>query len=291
MLNAAKARSGDRAEKPPFISGPLPAPPPDDVVLAELAAFFRDPVKGFYRALDFTLPWEVDGVEDAMPVDINALEEWTVGDRMLDDMLHGMEPAEARDAEWRRGTLPPGRLGWRKATEICEQAALLADAARGYRSEKADAVDVDIDLGGRRLTGTVSPVFGDRLVSVTYSKLAASTCCSRGFRCWRCTLTIRAATGRRSASAAPSGAPTPRVDTLRRPTESAVELLADLVAMYDQGRREPLPLPVRTSYAWADAVHTHGDPERAAGTAGGPTAIPVRMPSLRTSGPGASTHG
>ena len=136
VLNAAKARSGDRAEKPPFISGPLPAPPPDDVVLAELAAFFRDPVKGFYRALDFTLPWEVDGVEDAMPVDINALEEWTVGDRMLDDMLHGMEPDEARDAEWRRGTLPPGRLGWRKATEICEQAVLLADAARAYRSAK-----------------------------------------------------------------------------------------------------------------------------------------------------------
>ena len=68
-------------------------------------------------------------------------------------MLHGMEPAEARDAEWRRGTLPPGRLGWRKATEICEQAVLLADAARGYRSAKADAVDVDIDLGGRRIDG------------------------------------------------------------------------------------------------------------------------------------------
>ena len=117
-------------------------------MLADLVAFFRDPVKGFFRALDFTLPWEVDGVEDAMPVDINALEEWTVGDRMLDDMLRGMEPDEAREAEWRRGTLPPGQLGWRKATEICEQATLLADAARGYRSADADAVDVDIDLGG-----------------------------------------------------------------------------------------------------------------------------------------------
>ena len=49
-----------------------------------------------------------------MPVDIDALEEWTVGDRML----HGMELDQAREAEWRRGTLPPGRLGWRKATEI-----------------------------------------------------------------------------------------------------------------------------------------------------------------------------
>ena len=40
---------------------------------------------------------------------------------------------------------------------------------------------------------------------------------------------------------------------------------ADLVAIYDEGRREPLPLPIKTSYAWAEAVHTHGDPERSAG--------------------------
>ncbi len=52
---------------------------------------------------------------------------------------------------------------------------------------------------------------------------------------------------------------------MRSPSESPVELLADLVAMYDEGRREPLPLPVKTSYAWADTTHTHGDPVRIAG--------------------------
>ena len=172
VKRAARARSGERADRPPFISGPLPAPLADDVVLADLVGFFRDPVKGFFRALDFTLPWEVDGVEDAIPVDINALEEWGVGDRMLQDMLRGMDADQARQAEWRRGTLPPGNLGWRKANEICDQATLIADAARPYRDAEPDAVDVDIDLGtGRRLTGTVSPVYGDRLVSVTYSKL------------------------------------------------------------------------------------------------------------------------
>ena len=78
------------------------------MALADLAAFFRDPVKGFFRALDYTLPWEIDGVEDAMPVDINALEEWTVGDRMLRDMLDGMDPI-------RRGTPSGGAAPCRPA--------------------------------------------------------------------------------------------------------------------------------------------------------------------------------
>ncbi len=102
----------------------------EDVVLADLIGFFKDPVKGFFRALDYTLPWDVDGVDDAMPVDIDALEQWSVGDRMLGDMLRGMTADEARQAEWRRGTLPPGQLGWRKATEIRDQAnAAGADGA------------------------------------------------------------------------------------------------------------------------------------------------------------------
>ena len=266
VKRAALARAGDRAERPLFISGPLPAPPPDDVVLADLIAFFRDPVKGFFRALDYTLPWEVDGVEDAMPVDINALEEWTVGDRMLRDMLDGMDSDQARQAEWRRGTLPPGQLGWRKATEIRDQAALVAETARPYRDVELTAVDVDVDLGsGRRLTGTVSPVYGDRLVSVTYSKLDGRHL----LQPWIPLLALIAHAPGRDWSAISIGRPkrgtTPRVEKMSRPADSAVDLLVDLVAMYDEGRREPLPLPVKTSYAWAEAVHSHGDPERAAG--------------------------
>jgi exodeoxyribonuclease V gamma subunit len=63
----------------------------------------------------------------------------------------------------------------------------------------------------------------------------------------------------------PKRGTTPREEVLGRSADSAVDLLTDLVAIYDAGRREPLPLPVKTSYAWAEAVHTHGDPERAAG--------------------------
>jgi exodeoxyribonuclease V gamma subunit len=262
VLQAARIATGERTQQPKFISGPLPQPAPDDVVLADLVAFFKDPVKGFFRALEYTLPWDVDGVEDAMPVDINALEEWTVGDRMLHDILGGMTPDQAKQAEWRRGTLPPGQLGWRKATEIRDQAATLASAALQHRHADPAAFDVDIDLGNRRLTGTVSQVFGDRLVSVTYSKLDGKHL----LESWIPLLALIAHDRSRDWSAVCIGRPkrgtAPRQEGLGRPHGDAAGLLADLVAIYDAGRREPIPLPIKTSYAWAVARHAGEDPMR-----------------------------
>jgi exodeoxyribonuclease V gamma subunit len=262
VLRAARIATGERAQQPKFISGPLPQPAPDDVVVADLVAFFKDPVKGFFRELEYTLPWDVDGVEDAMPVDINALEEWTVGDRMLSDILGGMTPDQAKQAEWRRGTLPPGQLGWRKATEIRDQAAMLASVALQHRHADPAAFDVDIDLGNRRLTGTVSQVFGDRLVSVTYSRLDGKHL----LESWIPLLVLIAHDPSRDWSAVCIGRPkrgtTPRQEGLGRPHDVAVNLLADLVAIYDAGRREPIPLPIKTSYAWAVARNSGEDPIR-----------------------------
>lgn len=259
VLRAARSATGERSEQPKLLCGLLPAPPPDDVVLADLIAFFKDPVKGFFRALEYTLPWDVDGVEDAMPVDIDALEEWTVGDRMLSDILGGLAPDDARQAEWRRGTLPPGQLGWRKVTEIRDQAALLASTALGYRRADGASYDVDIDLGARRLTGTVPRVFGDRLVSVTYSKLDGKHL----LESWIPLVAMHAHQPDRDWSAVCIGRPkrgtTPREEHLGRPRQDTLDLLRDLVAIYDAGRREPIPLPIKTSYAWAVARHCGDD--------------------------------
>ena len=125
-------------------------------------------------------------------------------------------------------------------------------------------------------------MFGDRLVSVTYSKLGGRHL----LMSWIPLLALLAHDPSRDWSAVCIGrakkGTTPQYGVLRRPAGSSVELLADLVAMYDEGRREPLPLPTKTSFAWADAVHTHGDPERSAGYRWrSATAIPVTMPSRR----------
>jgi exodeoxyribonuclease V gamma subunit len=48
------------------------------------------------------------------------------------------------------------------------------------------------------------------------------------------------------------------------PPDDAVGVLRELVALYDEGRRQPLPLPISTSYAWAEAEHSGDDPVQAA---------------------------
>jgi len=263
-LAAAEAAAGKRCAPIPFIAGPLPAPPADDVALADLLDFFKDPVKGFFRTLDCTLPWDVDEVEDAMPVEIDALDEWTVGDRMLRDMLHGMHPDTAAHAEWRRGTLPPGRLGVRKAKEIRDRARDLAVVALQHRAIGGDAHDVDADLGGgRRLTGTVTPVFGNRTVSVTYSKLAPKHVLAS----WIGLVALAAASPGRDWTALCIGRAKSknRIATrLFAPPPDPVAVARDLVALYDAGRREPLPLPLKTSCAWAEARRDGDDPYQAA---------------------------
>ncbi|BBY17662.1 exodeoxyribonuclease V subunit gamma [Mycolicibacterium litorale] len=262
-LTAATVAAGDRAERPGLLARPLPPPPQDDVALDDLIAFFKDPVKGFFRALDFTLPWDVDAVEDAMPVEIDALAEWQIGERMLDDMLRGLNPEQAQQAEWRRGSLPPGRLGWRKAQELRDQAAALATAAHRHRAQPPQAYDVDVHVGNsRRVTGTVPKVYGDRTVTVTYSKLdgrhllaswiqLAALTAARPSPNWAAVCIGR---GRRGGT---------RERMLGAPAD-AVGVLRDLVSMYDAGRREPIPLPPKTSYAWAEARHHRGEPMREA---------------------------
>ncbi|MGP4054831.1 exodeoxyribonuclease V subunit gamma [Mycobacterium sp. 4D054] len=268
-LTAARAAAGHRDERPRLLGALLPAPPPADIALDELVGFFKDPVKGFFRALDYTLPWDVDAVEDAMPVEIDALAEWKIGDRMLDDMLRGMSTADAQQAEWRRGSLPPGRLGWRKAQEIAARSAALAAEAQRHRTQDPRAVDVDVAVGpSRRLTGTVPRLYGDHMVAVTYSKLDGRHLLESWIRLVALTVHrpgtdwTAVCIGRGNSRGGRDGAVRQR---LLGPPDSAVEVLRDLVAMYDAGRRAPIPLPLKTSYAWAETEHHRGSPMREAG--------------------------
>ncbi len=71
----------------------------------------KHPVRAFLRQrLGFSLGDFSEAVEDALPVELDALEAWDIGERLLEARLAGVDLKTAVQAEIARGTLPPGRL-------------------------------------------------------------------------------------------------------------------------------------------------------------------------------------
>ncbi|WP_109506879.1 exodeoxyribonuclease V subunit gamma [Nocardioides speluncae] len=254
-LAGARAATGVRTRRPPFLEEPLPERPPGVVSLADLKRFFGHPAREFLRQrLDVATSWETDAVGDAIPIDLDGLEKWAVGDRLLSDVMAGAAPESVLTAELLRGSMPPGRLGDGSLREIADEAQKLYAGTAHLRTGTPRIVDVDLVLGGgRRLVGTVPGVYGNRVLQLGYSSLRAR----QRLLSWLDLLALSAghpdeswwahAVGK--AKAGPQAAEAGPLD------HRAADWLRDLVAVYDLGLTAPLPLPVKTGLAWAEAQH------------------------------------
>ncbi|NCT91018.1 exodeoxyribonuclease V subunit gamma [Cellulomonas sp. APG4] len=247
---------------PPEATSSARAPEEDDAPdVVDLDALVRDlehPVRAFLRTrLGVVLPGEIDDVEDALPVTLDGLGTWQIGDRLLNAALAGADLDRAVQAEWRRGEVPPRALGHAVLTEVRERIAPIVAAADPFSGPgPAHAVDVDVELpDGRRVTGTVPGVHDDVLLRAVYSRLSPK----HRLRAWVQLLALaasdpahryRAVTVGRSQGRAPRAA----VARLDAPSSAdATRHLGELVALRDQALREPLPMPVETACAYATA--------------------------------------
>jgi exodeoxyribonuclease V gamma subunit len=261
----ARAAAGPRVAVAALVTGPLPPVAPVDVPLADLVRFWGDPIKGFLArdGVDVALPADEEQPEDSLPVEIDNLAQWAVGDRVLGDLLAGLPPDLVAQREWRRGLLPPGQLGWRMLDDILRKASPLRAAAAALRTVSRRAVDVSVDLGGGRwLRGTVPEVYGDRLVPVHYSRLGAK----HRMASWVWLLALTASDDDRNWTAHTLGRPTnnrsraTHGESILGPLDhTALGVLRDLVALRDAGLRDPLPVPVKTSLRYARARRAHAD--------------------------------
>jgi exodeoxyribonuclease V gamma subunit len=275
-LAGAIALGGTRTEPPPFLVGALPAITAPRLALEELVSFVERPVRAFMRQrLGILVSDSEDELEDGLPVDLDGLALWQIGQRVLDGVLAGFEPNACLKAEIARGGLPPGKLGYPVIQRIWPTVDLIVGEARVLTAGVPPrSVGVNVTLADRRvLSGSVSGVCGTVLLTASYSRVNPR----QRLAAWVRLLALTAAdpsepfeavtVGKapydsdaklRVARIAPFGADA----TTRR--RRALDELSRLIDLRDRGLRDVLPIPPLTAAAYAQAAAAGADPVAAA---------------------------
>ncbi len=265
-LEGARALSAPRCDTPPFLAAPLPEAEPAALSLQDLVSFAQRPVRAFLRQrLGISTSEYDDEVRDELPVVLDALRRWGVGQRLLDGVLAGIDGRTVALAELARGALPPGQLGRPVLMELWPDVELIARHARVFSGDQPRrSVEANLRLpAGPLLTGTVSGVHAGVLLSVTFSRLNPR----HRLAAWVRLLALTAAHPQERLEAVTIGRagagdelpllishmPMPAGDADTR-RERALEWLGVLVDLRARGMREPLPLPSRTAAAYAQAA-------------------------------------
>jgi exodeoxyribonuclease V gamma subunit len=277
-LDGARALAGAQTGAPPFITASLPAEQEAVIELDALVRFVEHPVRAFLRGrLGVGSVSRDDELDDALSIDLDALEQWSVGERLLEALIAGADRNDAIAAEIARGELPPELLAESVLGKVLPVVEKLVSAAADYipAAGSSASAQVKVELpDGRALVGTVPGICGNLVTVLTYSRVAARQRLAR----WVYLLALAAAYPSTAYEAVTLGRLRPdgpkrcdvtvaRIRLSSAPDErraAALRELLVLIDLFDRGRREPLPLYCKTSAAYAAAVAAGKDGRAAA---------------------------
>ncbi|WP_370617186.1 exodeoxyribonuclease V subunit gamma [Mumia sp. Pv 4-285] len=258
---ALRAFRADPPAKQAFLDKPLSPQTASDVTLDELVAFLQNPAREFLRnRLDVVVPREADETHDSLPIALDGLEQWDIGERVLQEVLDGTALEDALDREVVRGSFPPGALGQSVRDDI---AANVTAIGADRDTDPPRSVDIRLDLptagGGDtvRLTGVVSAIHGDTVWVRTYSTISAKHIVAA----WVRLLALAATEPEREHRAELLGKKGGLRLTSPDPAEAEARL-ADLVQVRQSGMRFPMGVAPKTASAFALAYRRTqpGDP-------------------------------
>jgi exodeoxyribonuclease V gamma subunit len=271
----------EAANAGPLLARPLPPMPLDVIELEELVRFVQHPVKAFLRErLGIRLGKPDDELDDAIPIDLDPLDKWSLGQRLIEASLAGVPPTAAAAAEIARGNLPPNQLAKAVLHSVLDHVDEVVTAARDIIPAGGETASVDVNLrlpDGRALVGTVAGVTGDVLCVPSYARVGPkhrlatwvrflALMAAHPGRLFQAATVGRVRSGHKrgaSVTVIRLGPFDPAVDPAKR-AELAIGHLAALVSLYERGLREPLPIYCKASAAYAEARAAGRDAERAA---------------------------
>lgn len=254
-LAAAKALVGPRLPPwDPFAVESIPLPEqPQAVELDTLKQFVSHPARYFLKNRAQVTYISEDQPTRELPLELNGLQKWAIGQRMLTHVIAGHPMDTVLEHEWRRGDLPPGRLGERILNDIAARVHQIVRHRQDHIGEAQEHHVVDLSIGGVRLTGKVT-CRGSITLACQYGQVSAKHLAES----WLDALALGCHQGRPIGAVVIGGKKRHMLAGVAPKTAEA--LLTDLVELSAQGLQSVLPMPPRVAHTWVMARLSGRDP-------------------------------
>ncbi len=254
---------------PPFMPPEASFSPTDfaEIALEELVRFFENPSAYFLgKALGLAVLRQEEALEEEEPFVLDALSRYGLISEMVDGLLRGEESQELHRRIRARGELPYGAAGDVLFEDAFQAACELAGKIRSHMGSTPRPVEVDTTLHGIRLYGWLDRVTERGRLTYRPAQIKAKD----RLRLWICHLAL-CASRPEGVSLVSVHIGTGKKDVFRlEPVEEPEKYLRDLIELFVEGQRRPLPFFPESSWAYAEkckGTPTADPPVRICGTA------------------------
>jgi exodeoxyribonuclease V gamma subunit len=252
---------GSRLEAAPFLSVPLPPLLDSDssLPLEALRSFLLDPL-GFLLTgrLGLELPRRFELVQDREPIELDALEQYELGELLLEQALTGREASDLEPILRATGRLPLGTPGACRFGDLWPTVTRILEALRPWQQgAKLPPAPFDLACDGVNISGMLVHLWERALVKPSYARVRARMeltawlehlvlqCVAPPGHPRRTVVVGRAEEGSGAAEA---------VWFRALPVHTARDLLADLARVFELGQRVPLPFFPESARVYATRV-------------------------------------
>ena len=262
------ARASDRRGELPAPFGVLrqaAAERPVELTLRELERCLLRPARTFcQKRLNLMLGDDLSALPERETFELDALERWKIATEWLENTLQGRPEASRYEVQRARGRLPHfvrGELAYdglhEQVQKILQTFAELAGGAAPR------SVEVDLQLAGMRLSGTIGDIYPEAHARVQYSKLGNR----HELRQFVRYVVLGSLADRdpalrlprRSVLVARDGA----VARFELAASECTATLCELLELYAEAGQRPLPIFGHASFGYAERLRKDGNEQAA----------------------------
>lgn len=211
--------------------------------IEQLSVFFKNPAKYILEnRLGIFFREKTLSTDDTENFQINSLENYLMGSDMVKDRIFGNEEGDLFTVYKAMGKLPHGSAGSVSYRKMKVDASFFADTVKRFcDGRKEKKLDINLDVHGITLSGSMNGIYGDERIDFSYAKKKAKDI----LKAWIYHVLFCALRGKKSFFIFKD-----KVLEFGR-VENSVAVLEDLINLYEQGMRMPLCFFPESSFEYA----------------------------------------